>query len=357
MSTAGPFERIRACVYFLIAAIYFYFARIVAEKAAHGLGFGGDLSVLKQILFLFLLLVGYAGMGYAFQHQSKPLEAMGLARRSGWFREFGIGVAFGWGMIVACVLPIALFGGLAVSISRDASAWAGLLADLAVLLVAALAEEIGFRGYPFQRIMDAMGASLGTIFMATVFALIHSRNPSASAMSMTVTFLSGLLFAMAYLRTRALWMAWGIHFSWNAAMGLLFGLPISGIGSFSPVIASDAMGPLWLTGGEYGPEGSLVAAIVLIAGLFVLYRITHEYAFKYAQPVIVAGGIPVDIAPPATHQTMAAAETTPSSGLIQIQPAAPPPPIPLAAEPSSEVTVPGQEEKSSSAEKADPSAS
>lgn len=335
MSAARAFDRLRACVYFVIAAVYFYFARLVAEVAARGLGAGSDHSILKQVICLFLLLIGYAGMGYAFQQQSRPIASMGLVRRKGVLREFGIGVAFGWALIVACVLPIAIFGGLAISFSRDLASWEKLLVDLIVLAIAALVEEIGFRGYSFQRLMEAVGPTSASLLMAVLFAAVHAQNPSASRMSLFVTFLSGLLLAMAYLRTRALWLGWGIHFSWNAAMGLLFGLPVSGIGNFSPVVISDAMGPLWLTGGGYGPEASLLAALVLIASLFVLYRVTREYAFQYAQPVIVAAGIPVDVPAAQSHSPAPAAtpnEPANNSGLIQIQPASALPVTPPFAE-------------------------
>jgi uncharacterized protein len=320
VSAARPFDRFRSGVYFVVAAVYFHFARLVAEVAGGGLGVRGNNSTLRQLLFLFLLLVGYAGMGYAFQHQNKPLAAMGLVRRSTGLREFGIGVAFGWAMVVACVLPMAIFGGLAVSFSRDLASWEALLADLIVLLFAALVEEIGFRGYPFQRLIDALGPTSASLFMAIFFAVVHARNPWSSRMSLFVTFLSGLLLSMAYLRTRALWLSWGIHFSWNASLGLLFGLPISGVGNFSPVVVSDAMGPLWLTGGGYGPEASLLAALVIIVSLFVLYRITRHYAFQYALPVIVAGGIPVDVPPPNQHHSVVASEPSNNSGLVQIHP-------------------------------------
>lgn len=346
MTAASAFDRFRACVYFVVAAIYFYFSRLVAEIAARGLGGGGDQSILKYVICLFLLLFGYAGMGYAFQQQQKPIAAMGLVRRKSALSEFGLGLAFGWAMIVACVLPIALFGGLAVSFSHDFNSWEMLLVDIIILGLAALIEEVGFRGYPFQRLIDAMGPTLASILMALFFAAAHSINPSATKMSLLVTFLSGLLFAIAYLRTRALWLSWGIHLSWNAAMGLLFGLPVSGVGSFSPVVISDAMGPLWLTGGGYGPEGSLIAAVVLIAGMVILYRATRDYAYQYAQPVIVAAGIPVDIAASGQQQA-AAAPNIPvdSSGLIQIQPASTPVVTPI-AESSTSAPSPSSSEAS-----------
>jgi predicted lipid-binding transport protein (Tim44 family) len=78
-------------------------------------------------------------------------------------------------------------------------------------------------------------------------------------------------------------------------MGILFGLPISGITTFSPVVASNAVGPLWITGGDYGPEGSLICAIVIVVLIFVTISATRDLKYRYAQPVIMAAGIPVDI--------------------------------------------------------------
>jgi membrane protease YdiL (CAAX protease family) len=109
------------------------------------------------------------------------------------------------------------------------------------------------------------------------------------------TLLAGWLLALAYLRTRALWVSWGFHFGWNASMGLLFGLPVSGLTIFSPVVSTYTRGPIWLTGGGYGPEGSAIAIGVLLLLLVVLIRSTRDLKHRYAFPVIVPGGIPVDI--------------------------------------------------------------
>jgi uncharacterized protein len=72
------------------------------------------------------------------------------------------------------------------------------------------------------------------------------------------------------------------------------------------VISTNPHGPLWLTGDGYGPEGSAVAAVVLLGSLGVLMWVTRDYAWEYAQPVIVAGGIPVDIDAAAKRQHEAA---------------------------------------------------
>jgi membrane protease YdiL (CAAX protease family) len=325
----SSFERLRSLGYFLIALAYYLLAERVAGSAAAGLSSGDWLELTYRCVLLFLLLLGYGVMGYVFQRQPHPLTAMGLVKRATAAREFALGAALGWGMMVACVLPIALAGGLTLTFWTGSHQFALVLLDLLVLAAAALLEEVAFRGYPFQRLIDAIGPTLATLLMAVLFALRHLENPDATSASTLVTVFAGWMLAIAYLRTRALWLSWGLHFAWNASMGILFGLPISGIRTFSPVIEANTGGPFWITGGNYGPEGSLAAAVVLLIGIFVLFKVTRNYAWQYAQPVIIPGGYPVDIDAAARRQhdvAMASpAAPTPPQFVQIIAPAAPAP--------------------------------
>jgi hypothetical protein len=108
-------------------------------------------------------------------------------------------------------------------------------------------------------------------------------------------------------------------------MGLLFGLPISGITSFSTVIQTRAIGPLWLTGGDYGPEGALLTIFVLLAAIAVLVRLTRDYAWEYTHPPIIAAGYAVEAAPPAEHVAMEqqARPAPAGASLVQILPSTP----------------------------------
>ena len=318
--------RLRAFSWFLIAAIYFVFAQRIAVRAASGLSSGAWFLLTNSAILLFLLLVGFSVMGYAAQGQREPLKTMGLGRREGWKREFGLGAALGWSGVVACVLPIALFGGLRVSFWTNSHQFFLLFVEILTLAVVALAEEVAFRGYPFQRLIDAVGPTLATLAMSVIFAVIHLFHSNASAASTLVTVLTGWLLSIAYLRTRALWLPWGFHFAWNASMGLIFGLPIGGLTAFNPVIVSNTSGPVWLTGGSYGLEGSAVAVILLPVLIIVLVKVTRDYAHKYTHPVIVPGGIPVDVDAIARQQHEAAMGPAPSAPsepkLVQIAPLA-----------------------------------
>lgn len=288
-------NRIRSLAWFFIAAIYYIVATGIASVAADGLSSGIWFDFADRIILLFLLIVGFAAMGYVGQRQQRPLKAMGLDPRPTRWPEFGLGVAIGWTGVAVCALIIALFGGLVVFFYTGWRQFAEIPLDLAILWIASLAEEVAFRGYPFQRFIEATNPFFATLVLSALFALIHIGNPGASPASFLVTMFAGWLLSIAYLRTRALWVGWGIHFSWNATMAVLFGLPLSGLTRFSPVISSTAIGPTWLTGFDYGPEGSALGMVVILALIILTLYATRGYHYQYGQPVIVAAGIPVDI--------------------------------------------------------------
>ena len=333
MTSPTAVERVRAFGYVLLAAVYFYLAENIAARSAHGLTNGLWQTVIERGMLLFLLLLGYAAMGRVFQRQHQPLRDMGLVFRPGWQREFGLGAALGWGMLVASILPLVLIGGLIITFWFVPRQFGILLVDLLLLAVAALAEEVAFRGYPFQRLIEAVGPTLATIASSLLFAGAHIFNPSANRASFVITVFSSWLLSVAYLRTRALWVCWGWHFAWNASMCLLFGLPLSGITQFSPVIQSNTVGPTWITGGDYGPEASVVAAVILLIGIFFVYRTTRGYAYLYTQPVIVAAGLPVDLDAMsrtlAPHHPVDPPPAPAGTTLVQIESMAKPAPAPV----------------------------
>jgi uncharacterized protein len=310
--------RLRAYLLFLAALLYYFVARSLAHRAA--LGFASDawFPLIDQAMLVFLLLVVYGAMGFWIDRQFDPISQQGLDRRKGWFREAGLGLSTGWSLAIVCILPMLLVGGIAIYLSAQASSWGWLLADAAYFALAALAEEIAFRGYAFQcfvRAVGPLGASLG---FAAIYAIIQQLVPGRSTASFFVAFAFALLLSSAYLRTRALWVSCGLNFGWKASRALFFGLAINGVSTHSPIVQSDPMGPFWLTGGAFGLEGSWLAFFVLLAAIPVVFRITRDLNYRYNAPVIIPGGIPVDID--------AAARAQHDTAMASPVPAAPQPP-------------------------------
>ena len=321
--------------------MYAFFAEAIAHRAANGLSSGDWVPLIDRLVLLFLLGVGFSALGIGFSRQRQPRRAMGLVSRPGMWHEFGTGSAVGWGLLLLTIVPSVFIGGLGVTLWTGAHQWFLLILDLLVLAVAALCEEMIFRGYPFQRLMDSIGTSLASVLISICFVVVHYQ-PEMPHAAVFALFLLSLILCIAYLRTRALWLAWGLHFAWNAAMGPLFGLPLSGYtgfaNGFSPVVQSLPRGPDFLTGADYGPEGSVVAVLVLCFGLWLIMRVTREYASRYGYPEIIPGGIPVDIDAAARRQhEEAMGPTQPAAPrLIQIgdlPPAAAPPTQPRSETP------------------------
>jgi hypothetical protein len=199
-------------------------------------------------------------------------------------------------------------------------------ADFLFFAVVALVEEVAFRGYGFQSLERAVGSSGAVIVYSVFYAILQALQTGSSVASIAISVVLSVLLSIAYLRTRALWLSWGLNFAWHASRGVLFGLVVTGVSSHSSVVQGDPLGPWWLTGGGYGLDASWLAFLVLLAAVPVVYALTRDLDFQYNAPVIVPGGIPVDIDAAARRQHEAAmgsqAPTEPQ--LVQIAGAANP---------------------------------
>ncbi|MGB6689419.1 MAG: CPBP family glutamic-type intramembrane protease [Terracidiphilus sp.] len=320
--------RLRAYMEFIFAILYFFLAREVARRGASTLATDQWFPLVSQAMLACLLIAGYGTMGIVFDRQPNPFAAQGWPMRRGWPRETGLGLSVGWALAVLCVLPLTLIGGIAIRFAVSRYAWGWLVADVAFFGLLALAEEVAFRGYGFQRFTLALGRTGALLSFAFFYAILQALVPGSSSASFAASFALSLLLSTAYLRTRALWVSWGINFGWKASRALLFGLAISGNGSHSPVVQGDPMGPFWLTGGGFGLDGTWLTFFILLAALPLVYRITRDLDFQHNAPVIVPGGIPVDIDAAARRQHEAAMGTAVETGdpappvLVQIAPAA-----------------------------------
>ena len=216
-TTPQPGGRLRAYWQFLLAVIYFFFARSLAHRAATGLASDQWFPLVEQAFFAFLLLMGYAALGFWLNRQMHPISAQGLPRREGWPREAALGLATGWGLAVVGVILVAVGGGIAISISTQASAWGWLLVEAAFFALATLAEEVAFRGYGFQRFAVAVGPLGASLGYAAFYAIIQSLVPGSTRASVMVSVALSLVLSAAYLRTRAIWLSWGITFCKTSA--------------------------------------------------------------------------------------------------------------------------------------------
>lgn len=338
--------RLRAYLEFILALLYFLLARVLAHRAASGFSPEQGSALIEQAALAFLLLAGYTAMGFVLDREPHPLAAQGWPFRQGWRGEIGLGLAAGWGLAVVCVLPLTIIGGIAIRYATGSQAWSWLAADAAFFACAALAEELAFRGYGFQRFAGALGGLGAALAFAMIYAILQASqflqafhsSPDSASIAVSVVF--GLLLSTAYLRTRALWLSWGLNFAFKASRALLFGLAIRGENSHSPVIQGDPMGPFWLTGGGFGLDGTWITCAVLLAAIPLVFRLTRDLDFRWNAPVIVPAGIPVDLDAAARRQHEAAMGPAEPAAptLVQIIPAAAPDMAQPVAQPAESAT-------------------
>lgn len=216
------------------------------------------------------ILVASAGATWVMTRfvNRKSFGAAGLGLHQATFKEFAAGLLLGFLMMTGIFLV-----GLAMGIFHPASR--GLSPGDAAWIVAgslfwfgagALGEEMLFRGYAYQTLVQAVTVLPATLIMASVFALAHLQNPHVTVISVANVALAGILFSIAYVKTRSLWLPFGIHFAWNFSQTTLYGFPTSGIASTDRMlIGTESAGAEWITGGAFGPEGGILAMIALLA--------------------------------------------------------------------------------------------
>ncbi len=182
-----------------------------------------------------------------------------------------LGVA-GGAVMAALAVGLAVMGGrAAVSHRGPWTAWSPAAIPLALgFLLAALTEELMFRGYPLRRLAHAIGATPATILAAIGFGLAHLGNPSATAFSTVNVALAGVWLACAFFSPGGMPLAWGAHFGWNATLALVFAAPVSGYAFPLPAFAYRPGPHGWIDGGAFGPEGGVVTTLVMVAGTAAL---------------------------------------------------------------------------------------
>ncbi len=312
---------------FFTGLLWYALSEALAGRAARGITnrFNAEDArpLLTAFFLIFLLIVGFSLLDRGSRKTVSLWIALGLPRRPTSGREWLLGAAIGWGVAVASVLPMALGRTLHVRLWTAPRAFNLLLLHIATLLFATLATEIALRGFPFRRLIDAIGPIWATGAMAVLLGLVHGISPDATWISILVTMVGGVVLSLAWLRTHGLWLGWGLHFAWSAAVGLVFGLPIRGVSSFAAVIQTRAVGRTWLTGDEFGPEGAFLTLLALLIAIIVLVRTTDDYAWDYTRPELVPAGYEVTPPPPAGHLEMEQSAAAKAPVLVQILPTTP----------------------------------
>jgi hypothetical protein len=214
-----------------------------------------------------VLLIGLAALMLRLFDGRSP-RALGLWFYAGWRREVAQGVGIGGGVLVIVACSLAGAGGMTEFKLAAGVHWLAFLHAAFFILLAATLEELMFRGYAFQRLVDSVGAVGAIAVSSFVFGVVHLSNPNSPGLLSTCnTILAGALLAVAYLKTRGLWLPIALHWAWNFFQGPVLGSRVSGI-EITPVLLEwKPGGPAWLSGGSYGLESSAALTVACAAAV------------------------------------------------------------------------------------------
>jgi uncharacterized protein len=227
-----------------------------------------EVLLLQSVFFL----VAGLGAGWALLRwvDRRPLRELGFALERRVPRDLAMGLVIGAAALVLVVMTLALAGVFRFS-SAPGTMGAWLVFVVTVLLwlaLPAVAEEVIFRGYAFRALVEGIGPVGATLIMSALFAAVHGAAPNVDAFSLATIFAAGVMLSLAVLWTGSLWFASTLHLGWNWATVGLLDLPVSGWELFdAPLYDGVAVGPRWLTGGEFGPEGGLAGTLAVAAGI------------------------------------------------------------------------------------------
>ncbi|MGH7675848.1 MAG: lysostaphin resistance A-like protein [Gemmatimonadales bacterium] len=227
--------------------------RLAGDAGAQALGFGlatwgiGRLAAKRS----------WAELGWGPYHVREFLGEI--------LRRAGLGAALA---VLAIVLAVA--SGARLGLTPDWVRYDDILVPVAVgLFLAALFEELLFRGFPLRTMADAIGAWPATLLLAVGFGMAHVGQ-GGGFLGMVNIALAAVWLSVAFFSPGRMPAAVGLHFGWNAGLALLFDAPVSGL-TFNVPVVDYAPGQLgFLDGGTFGPEGGLVGTVAFAAGVFAL---------------------------------------------------------------------------------------
>lgn len=148
------------------------------------------------------------------------------------------------------------------------------ISSIIIMVLVAISEELIFRGYFLNNLMQSTNKWVALVISALLFAAVHISNPGAGILPIAEVFIGGLMLGINYIYTRNLWFGIFLHFAWNFFQGPVFGYKVSGI-NIPSLMQQDITGPAWLNGGAFGLEGSILSMllnVLLIAILVMVYN-------------------------------------------------------------------------------------
>ncbi|MGD8306459.1 MAG: type II CAAX endopeptidase family protein [Ignavibacteria bacterium] len=236
---------------------------------------GGTLGSLVDIFFSMCISITLILAAWMTLHwfDRRPIILLGLVFSTRGIREFSLG--FGIGFVNMFLLFILLWtlGFIEVTaININLQGSLIILQYMVFFTFGAAIEELIFRGYFFQTLIESTRSWIATLIVSLAFAAIHVSNANYNLLSALHLFMHGILFCLVYIKTRSLWIPIGMHAAWNWVQGALLGINVSGTPISNSLLTSMLKGGEILSGGEFGIEGSILSPVLSLIIIIYLWK-------------------------------------------------------------------------------------
>lgn len=249
-------------IFFLVLALFLMPTLLITQQNGSevSLGLQALLIVLTSLICQFL--------------RRKPLAELFGKGDGRWLKELCLGGLIGAALMLIPALILWLFGWVDWQVNPTGLSM--LTTNLLLFAGVAVAEEVLFRGFIFQRLVARLGAGPAQVLLAGYFLLTHLGNPgmtgAVKGLASANIFLASLLFGLAFLRTQSLAMPLGLHFMANMMQGGVLGFGVSGArqaGLLQPILGNV---PVWVTGGAFGLEASVFSLMTIVVTLILFFQ-------------------------------------------------------------------------------------
>ncbi len=261
---------LRALLYFILAATTVYLLSYLLRNflSAPFLSNSQENELMSLIITYFIWSVVLIGLAFLFRKviDKNTFYSLGFQWK-GYSSHAATGFFLGIllltaGSLILVLLQFIFFTSVNLQLPH-------LLVSLTFFILVAFTEEIAFRGYILNNLMQSMNKWWALALSSFAFGIVHISNPSANYLPIFNIFVAGFLLGINYIYTKNLWFAIALHFSWNFFQGPILGYEVSGFSS-ATLLEQTQKGPEILTGGNFGFEGSILCLALSALAIFLL---------------------------------------------------------------------------------------
>ena len=221
-------------------------------------------NFIKGILVSTLAIGSYWLLYSKYEHRViTELSSNGL------LKKLFSGLLIGSGLQVLTILVIYFLCDFKVI---SVNPFSTLIIPFTIAFTIAILEEILLRGIVFRITEEKWGSIIALIISGIIFAGLHLVNPHVTVLSVLCIAAVGVFLGAVYMYYRSLWVPIAIHFGWNFTQSGIFGEITSGNEKTSSLLTTQINGPEFLTGGQFGPEGSIQAVLFCVIAAVIILR-------------------------------------------------------------------------------------